>query len=106
MPTAACPSSHGSLRSVCPLLVLCKYSSEFWRKLQSGGERRRCLCSANLAPTHSITPIALSVQRARQIRKTDFERFQKFYNYNLFVSNDDVMNAKVNTKHDQVGKLP
>ncbi|KAE8962182.1 hypothetical protein PF011_g29479 [Phytophthora fragariae] len=44
--------------------------------------------------------------RARQIRKTDFERFQKFYNYNLFVSNDDITNAKVNTKHDQVDQLP
>ncbi|KAG3108314.1 hypothetical protein PI124_g12575 [Phytophthora idaei] len=45
-----------------------------------------------------------SVQQARQIRKTDFERFQKFHNF--FVANEEstagVINGKANTKREQV----
>ncbi|GMF20881.1 unnamed protein product [Phytophthora lilii] len=45
-----------------------------------------------------------SVQRARQIRKSDFERFVKLHNF--FTANDDAIakpiNAKANSKRDQV----
>ncbi|KUF88824.1 Ribosomal RNA-processing protein 8 [Phytophthora nicotianae] len=49
-----------------------------------------------------VTPA--SVQQARQIRKTDFERFQKFHNF--FIANEEptarVINSKANTKREQV----
>jgi len=45
-----------------------------------------------------------SVQRARQIRKADFERFQKLHNF--FVANDEAtartINGKANAKREQV----
>ncbi|POM68614.1 Hypothetical protein PHPALM_15211 [Phytophthora palmivora] len=47
---------------------------------------------------------ATSVERARQIRKTDFERFQKFHNF--FVANDAVtagaINSNAGVKREQV----
>ncbi|KAF4131887.1 hypothetical protein GN958_ATG18920 [Phytophthora infestans] len=47
-----------------------------------------------------------SVQQARQIRKTDFERFQKFHNF--FMANEEptarVINDKANAKREIVDK--
>ncbi|KAE8969712.1 hypothetical protein PR001_g27421, partial [Phytophthora rubi] len=38
---------------------------------------------------------------ARHIRKTDFERLQKFYNF--FVANDEATARAINAKDEQVG---
>ncbi|KAE8900094.1 hypothetical protein PF005_g8735 [Phytophthora fragariae] len=60
----------------------------------------------------STTPFALndvtagSVHRPHQIRNTDFQRFQKLYNF--CIANDEdtacAINANVNAKRDQVNQ--
>ncbi|EGZ14202.1 hypothetical protein PHYSODRAFT_361357 [Phytophthora sojae] len=78
------------------------------REVASAGKKPNANKNDNGAK--NATPFALtditasSVQRARQIRKTDFERFQKFHNF--FVANDEAaaraINAKANAKREQV----
>ncbi|GMF18747.1 unnamed protein product [Phytophthora lilii] len=83
------------------------------REVSSAGKKNNANAAKNFnknANATSAKPFALTdvspsnVQRARQIRKTDFERFEKLHNF--FVANDETtaraINGKANAKREQV----
>jgi hypothetical protein len=103
-------SAKAASAAVQPTKVAATVAAAPTRAVKSAGKTNTKAVTTTVAKNTSAKPFAVTdvtawaVQRARQIRKTDFERFVKLHNF--FTASDDAVarpiNNKTNAKREQV----